>query len=169
MARIHLLLGPVGAGKSTFAATLCETDGAVHLDVDQWMAVLFRPDRPDRPDAVLPWYRERVERCIDQIWRVAQRVLAAGTDVVLELGLVQRVQRADFWWRVDSASVPLTIHVLDAPREVRRARVQARNAARGPTFQMEVPDRIFELACDAWQPLTDAERDGRNVRDVTTG
>ena len=47
MARIHLIEGPVGAGKSTFAAQLSGTYAAPHLALDDWMATLFVPDRPD--------------------------------------------------------------------------------------------------------------------------
>src|SRR5687768_55420 len=43
-ARVHLVLGPVGAGKSTFALELARSSGAVRLTLDEWMTELFRPD-----------------------------------------------------------------------------------------------------------------------------
>lgn len=169
MARMHLVLGPVGAGKSTYVAKLVEELGAVALNLDEWMAVLFRPDRPEDPSERMAWYGERVERCLEQIWAVAMGVLAAGTDAVLEVGLIRREQRASFFGRVDAAALELTVHALDAPREVRRARVEQRNRERGATFAMEVPPAIFELASDLWEPLTDAETEGRDVCVVITG
>ncbi|MBO6937792.1 MAG: ATP-binding protein [Deltaproteobacteria bacterium] len=169
MARVHLVLGPVGAGKSTYVAKLVREHEAVPLNLDEWMAVLFRPDRPDGPSERMAWYGERVERCLEQIWRVTFGVLASGTDAVLEVGLIRREQRAAFFGRVDAEALDLTLHALDAPREVRRARVEQRNRERGATFAMEVPPAIFELASDLWEPLTDAETDGRDVRVVTTG
>ncbi len=164
MTRIHLIVGPVGAGKSTFAARLAADHRAVRLTLDEWMAVLFRPDRPD--DGVLAWYRERTQRCLDQIWRTARSALAAGTDVVLEIGLIQRGDRRRFYRQVDAVADPLTIYVLDAPRDVRRERVERRNRDQGATFSMVVPPAIFELASDLWEPLDDDERAGRDVRDV---
>ncbi len=68
MARIHLIEGPVGAGKSTFAATLSERHAAPHLCLDGWMATLFGPDRPSA--GVLDWYMERKDRCLEQICEV---------------------------------------------------------------------------------------------------
>lgn len=166
MARIHLVVGPVGAGKSTYAQALAREHRAVRLTLDEWMAVLFRADRPD--SGVLDWYRERTDRCIEQIWRVARSALAAGHDVVLEIGLIQRRDRARFLRRVDDAGDPLTVHVLDAPRDLRRERVEQRNRDQGATFAMVVPPDIFELASDLWEPLSDDERTGRDVRDVDT-
>jgi len=166
MAHVHLVLGPVGAGKSTFGRRLAAEHTAVRLTVDDWMPVLFSPDRPDSD--VMSWYTERVERVVEQIWRVALGVLAVERDVVLELGLIRRDQRAAFFWRVGSDAPPMTIYQLDAPREVRRARILKRNDERGETWAMDVPPEIFELASDLWQPLTPAEREGRDVRDVAT-
>lgn len=147
---LHLILGPVGAGKSTFATRLAAEHRAVHLDLDAWMAVLFAADRPATD--VMPWYLERTERCIAQIWSLAVQLAAVDSNVVLELGLVQRRDRDRFYARVDGAGLVVQIWVLDAPREVRRARVEQRNLERGATFKMIVPPAIFELASDLWQP-----------------
>jgi predicted kinase len=165
-ARLHLLLGPVGAGKSTYARRLCESERAVPFNLDAWMTRLFRPDRPATD--VVPWYVERAARCVDVIWEQAALTLGAGAAVVLEIGLILRQQRRDFYDRVDDAGHPLVIHVVDAPREVRRARVLRRNEERGATFSMPVPLDFFERASDLWEPVEPAEAAGRDVRWVTS-
>ena len=86
--------------------------------------------------------------------------------MVLEIGLIQRAARASFYQRVDDAELALTVHVLDAPRAVRRARVMKRNAEKGETFSMEVPPAFFELASDLWEPPDEAEREARDIRFV---
>jgi uncharacterized glyoxalase superfamily protein PhnB/predicted kinase len=161
-ARIHLVLGPVGAGKSTYATRLAREQNAVRLTLDAWMALLFRPDRPD--EGVVPWYVERAARCVEQIWDTAQAIAQAGVAVILEIGLLRRAERADFFERVEAAGLELTLHLLDAPREVRRERVLARNRSGGPTFSMVVPPEIFELASDLWEPLDPDEIRDRDVR-----
>jgi predicted kinase len=138
----------------------------MRLTLDDWMATLFRPDRPET--GLLAWYRERAERCIDQIWRVALQLCALGSDAVLELGLLQRDERERFYARVAAAGLPLTVHVLDAARDVRRARVLERNLQRGPTFSTVVPPDIFELASDLWQAPDSDECQGRDVRFLRT-
>lgn len=163
---VYLLVGPVGAGKSTFALELTRDHGAVRLTLDEWMALLFRPDRPD--DGIVEWYVERAARAVEQIARVATAIVDAGVDVVLEIGLLQRREREDFYRRIEGASVGLTLYVVDAARDVRRERVEKRNHARGPTFSMFVPPAVFELASDRWEPPEDDECEGRDVRFVSS-
>ncbi len=166
VAHIHLIVGPVGAGKSTFALSLAQEHRALRMNLDEWMAVLFSPDRPD--EGTIAWYIERTHRCIEQIWRLTNQSLAMGNDVVLEIGLIQRRDRERFYRRVDATGHDLTIHVIDAPRQVRRERVEQRNHQKGETFSMVVPPHVFELASDMWEPLEEAEYNGRDVRFVVT-
>lgn len=165
--RAHLLLGPVGSGKSTRGLELARENAAVRLTLDEWMAVLFRPDRPE--EGVVPWYVERAARAVRQIWTVAERITAVGVDVVLELGLLRRSERQRFFVEVRAAAVPMTIHVVDAPREIRRERVEARNLSGGPTFSAVVPPALFELASDFWEPLEADEWPEGDVHRVWTG
>ena len=163
---IHLVEGPVGSGKSTYAAKLGGEHAAPRLILDEWMATLFRADRPETD--VMAWYMERKRRCIEQIWNVASDLIGTGSNVVLELGLIQRQDREDFYSRADAVGYPLKIHVLDAPRDVRRQRVRERNAVQGSTFSMVVPDEIFELASDLWQVPDEQECAQRNICFIST-
>lgn len=160
---VHLVIGPVGAGKTTFARQLAAERGAVSLNLDAWMARLFGAD-PRPADGVIAWYLERRDRCLDQIWRVAVSVIDAGAPVALEIGLLQRSERAAFYRRVDERGAPLVVYVLDAPIDERRERVRRRNRDRGDTFSVEVPPDFFELASSMWQPPDEAEQAARDVR-----
>lgn len=161
MARIHLVEGPVGAGKSTYVATLQLKHAAPALILDAWFVRLFSPDRP--AEGLMAWYVERKERCFTQIWTTARDILDRGHDVVLELGLVERDSRERFYAMVDEAGYDMSVYLLDAPREVRRERVQRRNKEKGPTFAMEVPEAFFDLASDHWQAMDEVERELRDV------
>jgi predicted kinase/uncharacterized glyoxalase superfamily protein PhnB len=154
-ATLHLVVGPVGAGKSTFATRLAQDHRAVRLTLDDWMARLFRPDRPESD--VVAWYVERAARCVDQIAAVADAIAPTGVPVVLEIGLLRREERQRFYRSVEDRGHPLVLHVVDAPREVRRERVARRNVERGPTFSMVVPPEVFELASDLWEPPDEDE------------
>jgi predicted kinase len=164
--RVHLIVGPVGAGKSTFALRLAESGPMVRLTLDEWMTALFRPDRPET--GVIEWYVERAARCVERIWLVANDIVRAGTDVVLEVGLLRRRDREKLYARADAAGVTLVIHALDAPRDVRRERVERRNREQGPTFSVVVPPDFFERASDLWEPLEPDEHAGRDVRFLAT-
>lgn len=166
MAKIHLVEGPVGAGKSTYAVSLASRIGGVHVVLDEWFARLFSPDRPDAD--FVQWYIERKERLINLIWNHARALLEAGTNPVLELGLIQRQSREAFYERVRAAGAELVVYVLDAPRDVRRERVRRRNLERGSTFFAVVPDYIFEMASDLWDPPDEDEIAENRIQLVST-
>lgn len=164
---IHLVIGPVGAGKSTFARQLSEEQRAVRLTLDEWMAVLFGAD--ERPvEGRIHWYIERTERCQELIWRQTKQLLEVGTPVVLEIGLIQREARARFYGKLDEMAYRHVVYVLDAEREVRRERVLRRNRERGATFSMEVPEEFFDLASDRWEPPDELEQADREMRMMHT-
>lgn len=158
---LHLIEGPVGAGKSTLALALARKHDALRFNLDDWFSVLFSPDRPETD--IWAWYAERKERCIEMIWRQGCLSLDAGHNIVVELGLIQRADRAAFYSRVDDAGYALAVYVVDAPLEVRRERVRRRNQERGDTFAMEVSDAVFELASDFWEPPDDEECRERGI------
>jgi predicted kinase len=167
MPRIHLIIGPVGSGKSTLARKLSREHGAVRLILDEWMAVLFGDD--ERPaDGRIEWYVARTARCLELIWRLTEELMAVGTSVVLEVGLIQRAAREAFYSRIDAMAYEHTIYVVDADRDVRRARVMRRNAERGETFSVAVPLEFFELASDLWERPDDVEGTGRELRFIET-
>lgn len=161
MSRLHLIIGPVGAGKSTFARALAEEHGGVCLTLDAWMAALYGED--ERPAGRIAWYQARVERCLSVIRELTSQLVAAGTPVVLEIGLIQREARERFYAWVDENAYDLAVYVVDAPREVRRARVLARNEEKGETFSMVVPPEFFEIASDLWEPPAGAEIEDRAI------
>lgn len=167
MSQIHLVIGPVGAGKSTFARALSQEKRAVRLTLDEWMAVLFGAD-PRPAEGRIQWYVERTERCLELIWRQTKALIDVGTPVVLEAGLIQSQARASFYAKLDEMAYEHVVYVLDADRDVRRARVLRRNEERGEAFSVEVPPEFFELASDLWEPPDALEQTDREFRFIAT-
>jgi len=153
---LHLLIGPVGAGKTTYALRKAAASPSVVLDLDSWMVRLFGADPRPRED-VMDWYLERRDRCRALIWDVALDVLRCGGDVYLELGLIAAVEREAFYAKAHTEGLRWAVYLLDAPRAVRRERVEQRNRAAGP-FTQVVPSEFFERASDAWQAPSESER-----------
>lgn len=167
MALVRLIEGPVGAGKSTFALQLSKDCNAPRLILDDWMSTLFSPDRPTA--GVIEWYVERKNRCIDQIWKLACDILDTGSDVILELGLIQLSHREQFYNQVDAAGHNMKIYVLDASQEVRKERVQQRNFTRGETYSMEVSDQIFDMVNTMWESIDETECRNYELELILTG
>lgn len=157
-ATVHVIFGPCGAGKTTYAHALARREGAVPFVLDDWGARLFGPDVDGPLD--FRWMVERLGRCEAQIWLTAEDVLAAGTSVVLDLGAMRRAHRERIRQIAGAKSLSLRWHFVDAPRDVRRARVADRNTAKGETFVREVPPEMFELFEQLYEAPEPAELDG---------
>jgi len=140
-ATLHVIFGPSGAGKSTYAKDLARRTPAIHFAIDEWMARLFAADMPEPLE--FEWMMERVERCEAQIWSTAAAAMAAGSSVILDLGLMRRSDRARVAEIAQACELPIQFHFVTAPQEVRRARVLQRNEVRGDTFSIEVTPDMF--------------------------
>lgn len=154
MATLHLVYGPVGSGKTTFGRKFAAEHMAALFCLDEWMATLFMMDAPS--PITLDWALPRTRRCEQQIWNVGRQLLALGTDVVLELGFFRRDQRARFRELARDAGIPVEVHVLDVPREVRRERVRLRNQG-SATYTVEVDGAMFDWAEGYYEPLDESE------------
>lgn len=142
-ATLHVIFGPSGAGKSTYAKQLARSEPAVHFAIDEWMARLFAADMPEPLE--FEWMMARVERCEAQIWSVAASTMAAGTSVVLDLGLMRKTDRARVAEIAEACELPLQFHFVTASSDVRRARVLERNEVRGETFSIDVSPDMFDF------------------------
>ena len=155
MPQIHFIEGPVGAGKSTYAKAIAAKGAFPHIALDEWFARLFSPDRPQ--ENFVHWYMERKDRLLALILDHARAILATDKDVALELGLIQRGPRLALLRQIQEEGISFTVHVLDAPLDIRRERVKRRNVEQGSTFSMIVPDHIFEMASAMWEPPDELE------------
>jgi predicted kinase len=163
---IHLVVGSTGAGKSTYARALSRDLGAARFAIDEWMETLFFADRPD--DAGPDWYMNRIARATDMIWEMVTQLVPLGTSTVLEIGLTQRDARSQFYDRVTARDLSLKLHVVDAPREERWARVEGRNRDKGETYSMQVTRGMFDFVENMWEPPEPAELERWNGAIVRT-
>jgi len=157
-ATLNVIFGPCGAGKTTYAHTFARREKAVAFILDDWMARMFGPDMPE--PIQYDWMLERVGRCEAQIWATAAGVLATGTSVILDIGLMRRADRARVREIAEATELPLQFHFVDAPPEVRRARVVDRNVVRGASFAIEVTPDLFDFIEGVYETPEPAELAG---------
>jgi len=157
-ATLNVIFGPCAAGKTTYAHALARRENAVAFVLDEWGARLFGPDLQGPIE--FAWMLERLGRCNALIWSTAEAVLAAGTSVVLDTGAMRQADRERIRQIAEAKSLSLQWHFVDAPQEVRRARVADRNTAKGETFVMEVTPEMFEMLEGIYEPPVAAELEG---------
>jgi predicted kinase len=157
-ATLHLIFGPCGAGKTTYAHALARRENAVPFVLDEWGVRLFGPDVQGPLD--FGFMLERLTRCNALIWSTATAVLGAGTSVVLDLGLMRRADRERVRKLAQEAGLSMQWHFVDAPQAVRRARFAGRNETKGETFAAEVPPEMFDMFEALYEAPAPAELEG---------
>jgi predicted kinase len=160
---IHLVCGSTGAGKTTYARRLSEETQGVLFSIDQWMTALFWMDSPSPLE--VGWSMERVARCNDQIWTVAAQVAARDVPCVLDLGFSRLQERDRFAKLAYAAGFSVQLHIIDVPPGERWRRVQARNAEKGETHQLQfaVTREMFDFVETLWEPPDEAEKAACNA------
>jgi predicted kinase len=136
MSRVHLICGPVGAGKTTFSRALERERAALRLSIDEWMLRLFGEHMPRDV------FHERSKACMDLIYGVAERSVALGSEVVLDCGYWRREHREYAHERL--LSIPHELYYLETAPEERWRRLEARNAAL-PDGCYEITREMFEM------------------------
>lgn len=143
MPKLILVCGPSGAGKTTYSLSLSKEYDAVRFSIDPWMQTLFIKDMTSLD---YPWIVERVDRCCDQIWQISEQILSLGGNVILDLGFSTKAQRSVFSARAKVLNIFSEIHYLDAPKDIRKKRIEKRNADKDPSvYAFEVTDVMFNF------------------------
>lgn len=124
VARLVILCGLPGSGKSTTARRIAAASDAVRMCPDEWMTSM----------GVSLWDADLRARLEAAQWAESQALLCVGHDVVIEWGTWARQERDVLhdWCRAHGVLVSL-VH-LDVPEDVLRARLDARNALPGETI-----------------------------------
>jgi predicted kinase len=116
-ARLILICGLPGSGKTTFAKELAAKVPAVRLSPDEW-----------KHDLGIDYYDEqRRVQLENRLWRLGQELLTLGQSVILENGFWARKERDELRLNARTLGVAVELHYLEAPVEELWRRLQLRN------------------------------------------
>lgn len=142
---LYMLCGLPGAGKTTRAKELEASGSGILLNADSWVCELY----PD--DAEAAARDERKARVHDVQWELAERLLTAGTSVILDHGVSKRSERDYYRRRAEGLGAEVQTIFLDVPLEILHKRIARRN--------LDLPPGSFRISpeeLDEWAPLFEA-------------
>lgn len=126
-ARLLFLCGKMASGKSTLAAELARSEGAVLLVQDEFLEKLFPGEIVDIPTFVK--YSARLREALAPHIRA---LLTRGLSVVLDFPANTKSQRAWFRELFERADVPHELHFVDATDELCKRQLRERSRALPP-------------------------------------
>jgi len=165
---IHLICGPIGAGKTTFAHKIAKEHGAIRFSEDEWLNNLFVPGAPktlmNAPiEVVFGWAAEKFQLCRNQIWTICNQLLEQDISIVLDGAAVNKEQRDHIRQKAARSNVDLQLYYITADKDTRRNRVFERNAEKGKTFSIEVTPEIFDFIENFFEPPVGEELIGAKI------
>ncbi len=154
MARVYLICGKIGCGKSTYAKRLREERGGVILSVDEIMLAVFGLYAGERHD-------EYAANLRGYLLEKSLELVGAGVSVILDWGFWTRAGRDEAKDFYRSRNIACEIHYLDIRDDVWRVRIDRRNraVAAGETTAYLVDDGLAGKCAASFEPPAREEID----------
>jgi predicted kinase len=134
---LHFFCGKAGAGKSTLALAIAESEHATLISEDVWLSRLYGDQMQTFDD-----YRRLSQRLKTVAGPLAVDLLHAGRNVVLDFPANTRAAREWFRSLCEQSGAAHVLHVVDSGDAICLSRIERRNAER-PEGSHHISPELF--------------------------
>jgi predicted kinase len=143
-ARLIIVCGLPGSGKTTYAKQLQASLRAIRLCPDEWMDAL----------SLDIWDERRREKIEGLQWQLAQQLLALGLTVIIEWGTWVSSERDALRLRARELGASVELHYLSAPVDVLLDRLQRRGVENPPIKREQLLQWVNAFQAPTAEELT---------------
>ena len=119
---VHLMVGFMGFGKTTIAKKLASDLPAVCLTHDEFMVKLFGRNMP------YATFHENYKKVDKMLWALAEKIVAAGTDVIMDYGFWSPKEREAAYEKAKKLTDNVIFHVIECDIKVAKQRTLQRTS-----------------------------------------
>ncbi len=133
----NIIIGFIGAGKTTFAKKLEKETGAIRFTKDEWMVRVFGNILTDK-------HEDYDTKMASLATDIALKCLQAGVDVIIDEGFWNKEHRDAISEKVRSAGGIPKLYYLEVPFEIMKARTLKRSE-NPPPDSFKLDENSFHL------------------------
>lgn len=144
MATIHLMFGFAGFGKTTIAKKMAEELPAVCLTHDEYMVRLYGRNIPYEE------FRSDYEKVDGVLWNMAEKIIAAGTDVIMDYGFWSHEDREKAFERAKNITDSVVFHNVCCDMATAKQRILKRSEENPD--EMYIGEKEFDTLAKKFEP-----------------
>lgn len=119
--KFYILCGFLGSGKTTYARSLVQKEGVIHMNPDDICMDIFSKDE----------YEKDWDKCFDvsiqRLWKEVEDLSGSGKGIVFDMGFWTRESREYAYKKAKSFGYDPIIIYLYAPDNILKDRISKRN------------------------------------------
>ncbi len=144
MATIHLMAGFMGFGKTTVAKQLEKEIPAVRLTHDEFMVKLYGRNTPyDK-------FRSNYNKVDEALWDLAEKIIATGTDVIMDYGFWSHKDRQEAYQRAKKITDNVVFHYIDCDMTTAKERILKRS--QNTSNELYIKEDEFDTLAQKYEP-----------------
>ena len=139
----------MGFGKTTFSKNLAKQLPAVCLTHDEFMVDLYGRQMTDAE------FHSKYHRVDDILWKLAEKIIKAGTDVIMDYGFWNKETRRRVQEKAQKITPNIVWHQLVCDIQVAKARVLKRSDE--DQAELFIDEACFNEKLRQYEPITPDE------------
>jgi len=147
MATIHLMVGFIGFGKTTFAKQLAQELSAVRLTHDEIMVKRYGRNPDD--------FATKYQLVDNDIRKEASKYIKENTDVIMDYGFWTHAKREEYYTWAKTLTDDIIFHVIEC--DIKEAKRRILKRTKSDNKELVIDENAFDTLLKQYEPWNDTD------------